>query len=89
LSVQTVTPDDVQEYKLRINTGAIVESVEPGSPADNAGIQPGDVIHQIGKTRVTTAADLTREIRSLGNQKEVVLQLETGGRLAFRTINLE
>jgi serine protease Do len=89
LSVQTVTPDDARENNLKINTGAVVEAVEPGSPADNAGIQPGDVIHRIGTTRVITAADLTRAIRALGNQKEVVLQIESAGRLAFRTVSLE
>jgi serine protease Do len=89
LNVKTVSPDDVQEYSLKMNTGAIVESVEPGSPAESARIQPGDVIHRIGTTRVTNAADLSRAIRSLGNQREVVLQIESNGRLAFVTISLE
>jgi serine protease Do len=89
LSVKTVTADDVQENNLKMNTGAIVEAVEPGSPAESAGIQPGDVIHRIGTTRITTAAELTRAIRSLGNRKEVVLQIESNGRLGFRTVNLE
>jgi serine protease Do len=89
LSVKSVTPDDVQEFKLKINTGAIVEAVDPGSPAESARIQPGDVIHRIGMSRVTNAADLTRAIRSLGNQREVVLQIESNGRLAFVTVNLE
>jgi serine protease Do len=89
LSVKSVTPDDVQEYNLKMNTGAIVESVEPGSPAESARIQPGDVIHRVGMTRVTNAADLTRAIRSLGNQKEVVVQIESRGRLGFVTVSLE
>ena len=89
LGVKTVTPDLVQELKLKVNSGAIVEEVEPGSPSEGAGIREGDVIHRIGRTQVTTAADLTRAIRSLAGQKEVVLQVERDGQLQFLTVNLE
>lgn len=31
-------------YKIQANQGVLVESVDPGSPADNQGIQPGDIL---------------------------------------------
>jgi serine protease Do len=87
VQVSNVTPDIAGQ--LKISSGAVVQSVDPGSPADNAGIQPGDVIHKINNTRVSTTADLTRAIRSVSDDQQLVLQLESNGQLRFVTVTLD
>src|SRR6202023_3384686 len=42
--------------------GIVVEAVEPGSPADKAGLQPGDVITNVNGQPVHTGADLVNPI---------------------------
>jgi len=42
--------------------GIVVEAVQPGSPADKAGLQPGDVITNINGTPVHTGSDLVNPI---------------------------
>jgi serine protease Do len=42
--------------------GIVVEAVEPGSPADKAGLQPGDVITNVNGSPVHTGADLVNPI---------------------------
>ena len=42
--------------------GIVVEAVEPGSPADKVGMQPGDVITNINGTPVHKGADLVNPI---------------------------
>jgi serine protease Do len=42
--------------------GIVVEAIEPGSPADKAGLKPGDVITNINGTPVHTGADLVNPI---------------------------
>jgi len=42
--------------------GIVVEAVEPGSPADKAGLQPGDVITNVNGAPVHTGADLVNPI---------------------------
>jgi serine protease Do len=42
--------------------GIVVEAVEPGSPADKAGLQPGDVISNVNGQIVHTGADLVNPI---------------------------
>jgi serine protease Do len=42
--------------------GIVVEAVEPGSPADKAGIKPGDVITEVNGQPVHTGADLVNPI---------------------------
>ncbi|MBA3849375.1 MAG: peptidase S1 [Opitutus sp.] len=43
-----ISPRDLQDlerfYALQANTGMLVASVDPGSPAERAGVRPGDVI---------------------------------------------
>ncbi|HKV41914.1 MAG TPA: Do family serine endopeptidase, partial [Blastocatellia bacterium] len=90
IGVATVTPDIASQLKLKIETGVVVQEVEPGSPADEAGIQQGDVIHKVGRVTVTSAADLRRVLTQLGNQKQIVIQIEnqqTG--LGWVTLSLE
>jgi serine protease Do len=89
INVQNVDSELAKELSLKIASGAVVESVQPGSPAEDAGLQRGDVIHRIGRKPVTTGQDLTTALSSLRGDKEVVLQIERGGRLNFVTVSLE
>ena len=89
ISVATVTPEVAGELKLKIGSGAVIESVQPGSPAAEAGLRRGDVIHRVNRTAVATAQDAVGAIRSLKGEKDLVLQVERGGQLSFVTVSLE
>ena len=43
-------------------TGAVITAVVPGSPAAAAGLQPGDVITEVGADQVSTPAGVTAAI---------------------------
>jgi serine protease Do len=88
ITVETVTAEIARELKLKIGTGAVIESVQPGSPAAEAGLRQGDVIHRVNRTTVTSADGLISAVGSLSGQPEIVLQIERGGQLAFVTIDL-
>ena len=47
-----------------VKEGVLVRSVMKGSGAEKAGMRAGDVIVKVDETRVTTAAELTRAVRS-------------------------
>jgi len=51
-------------YDLAVNKGAFVTELLPGSPADKAGIKPGDVITEFAGEEITTAEELIQAIRS-------------------------
>ncbi len=55
-----------------------ISSVAPGSPAEAAGIQPGDVVVSVAGRRVFTAEDLVQTIRARPRQP-LPMELERGG----------
>jgi serine protease Do len=60
----TVTPlsDQLAQY-FGVKEGALVTSVESGSPAADAGLRAGDVITTVAGRSVRTPADLSEELR--------------------------
>jgi serine protease Do len=47
VSIQEITPDMAAAFKLNGLAGALIGDVEKGSPADKAGLRPGDVVTQV------------------------------------------
>ena len=62
LAVRTVTPEVAENLRLDRVEGLVITSVRPGSPADDAGLQRGDVITQINRHPVRSLSDYNREI---------------------------
>ncbi len=60
--VQDLTPNVAEAMKVGSDEGAIVSEVEPGSPADKAGIQAGDVITELDGRPVHSASNLRNAI---------------------------
>ncbi|HKQ07228.1 MAG TPA: Do family serine endopeptidase [Blastocatellia bacterium] len=90
VSITNLTPELARRLKLRIASGVVVGAVQPDSPADDAGLQRGDVIHRINQMPVSSRADFLKAVAALGGTKEVVLQVERPGQgLTFLTVTLE
>jgi S1-C subfamily serine protease len=64
VQVQSMDSFAAQQLGLNITSGALVLSVQPGSPAASAGMTRNSVITSIGGTTVNTADDLGAAIRS-------------------------
>jgi serine protease Do len=60
--IQNVDRDLAQSFGLEKPTGALVNSIEQGGPADKAGVQPGDIILQVDNTVIDESGDLPRLI---------------------------
>lgn len=60
--IQDLTPELAEELGIGLERGAIVSNVEPGSPADRAGLDQGDVITAIDGSAVDSASDLRNRI---------------------------
>jgi serine protease Do len=62
ISIEDVNAADAEVYKLPAVTGAEVTSVTPGTPADAAGLQLGDVIVAINDDPIHTVSDLQARV---------------------------
>jgi 2-alkenal reductase len=52
ISYQSLSPQVAAYYGLNVTEGALIQSVQPGSPAEKAGLQPGDVVTAISGTTI-------------------------------------
>ena len=68
----------VDAISFPITGGALVVEVAPGSPADAAGLQPGDVITQIGDRPVQSPADLDAALAAMHPGQQVEIQYQQG-----------
>jgi serine protease Do len=66
VSIDQVSRDVAESIGLGRPVGALVRSVESGSPADKAGIEPGDIITKFNGAAIERATDLPRMV---GNTK--------------------
>ncbi|MBI5478935.1 MAG: Do family serine endopeptidase [Deltaproteobacteria bacterium] len=64
LELRNLTPDLAQRYGLRARSGAIVAQVTPGSPAEEAGLAAGDVIIEVNRRPVRSAAEVGQALRA-------------------------
>ncbi|TGV95428.1 PDZ domain-containing protein, partial [Mesorhizobium sp. M2E.F.Ca.ET.154.01.1.1] len=62
VAVQDLTPDLADALNLTDSSGAVVGSVEDGSPAASAGLQAGDVIVSVDRHPISGSADLRNRI---------------------------
>src|SRR6267143_330127 len=66
LGLADVTPDVRRQLRSSGDLkGAVIERVLPGSPADNAGLRPGDVILVVNRRDMETAADVQKALASV------------------------
>src|SRR6266568_1104405 len=62
VSIQGVSQDLADSFGLKKAQGALVSAVEPKSPADKAGIKPGDIILEVDGRAIENSIDLPRII---------------------------
>jgi len=77
-----LSPVDLPPYRkteLKVDGGALVENVEPGSPADKAGIKKDDVIVRIDNTPVTRQMDVRLMMYKIPAGQKVNVEVIRGG----------
>lgn len=65
--------------KMSCHCGVFVGEVEPGSPADRAGVEPGDVIVMLGSSRLNSPDDLRFAESRLDPSESVMIAFARNG----------
>jgi serine protease Do len=88
LGLADMTPDLRQQLQAPgFVHGAVIEQVQPGSSADNAGLQRGDVIVQVDRHDVQSAADVQRALGSVPKGKDALILVWSNGGNTFRVLH--
>ena len=75
VTVQPMNKELAQAFGIKETKGALVSSVEPGSPAAKAGFQSGDVITRVNNQPVEQSSDLPRVIGETKPGTTITLQV--------------
>jgi serine protease Do len=79
LSVQDVTPQLARRSQLDVSTkGAVVVDVASDSPAADAGLEPGDVVVEVNRRQVNSAADYRTAVKSVKKGDTVLVRVKHG-----------
>ena len=87
LMVQDLT--DRQIETLRLRGGALVTTVSPNSAAARTGIREGDIVVQIGYSRISDVDAYSQIITKLPKNKQIAIRFYRQGRAIFRTIIID
>ena len=88
LSLADLTPEVRNELQTRKSVqGAMVEEVQPGSPADNAGLQRGDVIMEVNRHAVKSSAEVAEALSSVPSGQDALVLVWSNGGSTFRVLH--
>ena len=80
IEVQELTPELAESFKLSSTDGTLIAGVMRGSPADKAGIKPGDVLTQVNGKLVKDAQVMLELIAALVPGSNARFDLKREGR---------
>jgi len=88
IGLADLTPDLRQQLQATDDVhGAVIEQVVPGSPADNAGLQQGDVITEVNRQPVYSAADVQKALASVPKDSDTMVLVWSKAGSTFRVLH--
>ncbi|HET7345807.1 MAG TPA: PDZ domain-containing protein, partial [Acidobacteriaceae bacterium] len=88
LGLADLTPDVRNQIQASRNVeGAVVESVRPGSPADEAGLQQGDVIVSVNRKPTHNAQEVAQALSSVPEGQDALVLVWSNGGNTFRVLH--
>jgi serine protease Do len=87
LGLSDLTPNMRQELQVPDSVhGAVVTKVQPGTPADEAGLSRGDVILQVNHQNVQSPSDVQRALSSVPKGQDALVLVWSQGGNTFRVL---
>lgn len=75
VTIQEVSQSLAESFGLKSSAGALVSSVEKGSPAAAAGLEAGDIILKLNDTEIGRSSDLPPMVSAIKPGTQVKLQI--------------
>ena len=90
LAVADLTAEARQELHVPETVhGAVVENVRPASPAEDAGLQPGDVVLEVNRQPTGSADQFVSKVHGTPAGKDMLLLVWSKGNASYRTLHAD
>jgi serine protease Do len=90
LAVDDLTQDVRQQLNVPSHVnGAAIESVRPASPAEDAGLAPGDIILEVNRHAITSAEKFVSEVHAAPAGKDILLLVWSRGGATYRVVHTD
>jgi S1-C subfamily serine protease len=86
LAVRPVDVPVARSSGLALPLGALVREVRPGSPADKAGVLPGDVVLKIDDLAIRSPASIARAVSHVQSGRLARLVVRRGEKTLFLSV---
>ena len=88
LGITDMTPDVRQQLNAPDDVhGAVIQRVQPGSPSDDAGLQPGQVIVAVNRHETKSASDVQKALTSVPKGQDALVLIWSNGGNTFRVLH--
>jgi serine protease Do len=88
ITVGDVSTEAAEAFGLEGTDGALVSAVTPGTPADKAGLQVGDIVTRVDEVPVTNTRSLIDYVSEMGPDAKVGLEVLRDGKIVRSTVVL-
>jgi len=83
IRVQRITPEAARRLGMISTKGVLVMEVQPGSPAEQIGVEPADVIREVNQRPVNNVSDFERAVRQGRRGDRILLLVQRGDNTVF------
>ncbi len=88
LGIADITPQMREQLQAPEDLhGAVIQRVLPGSPSDDAGLQPGQVIMGVNRRETKSAADVQKALSSVPKGQDALVLIWANGGNTFRVLH--
>ncbi len=78
LTLQELTQELAEKFDYKNNSGLIISDIQPGGPADFAGLKPGYLVEEVDKVKVQNFDDLKKALGQGGKSGKILLRVRFG-----------
>jgi membrane-associated protease RseP (regulator of RpoE activity) len=86
VALADLTPELRSHFGVPEEAGVMVAKVEPGSPAEKAGIRVGDILTRIDGGAIKSSWDVTGKIRKLDDGQQIPIEVWRNGKAQNVTV---